>query len=82
MKARQLIEGAVAFGPDQLKIIKKAFDEAWSRIENGFGHRKAEVEYVRIELAKAVLSVAGEGVDTAEAMAEAALKRVDLIPKV
>ncbi len=39
------------------------------------------MEYVRVELAKAVLSVAGEGVDTAEAMAEAALKRVDLIPK-
>jgi hypothetical protein len=82
MKARQLINGANGtFEPEQMKIIGKAFDEAWARIEAGVSPRKPEVEYVRFELAKAVLSAAAEGTTTAEALTEAALKRANLMPK-
>ena len=31
MKARQLIQGAT-YGPETLKVIGKAFDDAWSEI--------------------------------------------------
>jgi hypothetical protein len=82
MKARQLIDGASgAFDPEQMKVIGRAFDEAWSRIEAGVSPRKPEVEYTRVELAKAVLSAAGEGVTTAEALVEVALTRAHLMPK-
>jgi|SoiMethySBSTD1v2_1073268.scaffolds.fasta_scaffold251980_3 hypothetical protein len=33
MRARALIDGA-AFGPDALKVIAQAFDEAWQEIPN------------------------------------------------
>ena len=37
MRARQLIDGA-AFGPDALKAIGQAFDEAWAKIAGNFGN--------------------------------------------
>ena len=35
MKARLLIEGA-AFGPDALKVMRQAFDQAWADVEHAF----------------------------------------------
>jgi hypothetical protein len=81
MKARQLIEGAVAFDPDQIKIITAAFEEAWSRIEPAVSERKAEIDHVRYQLAKATLSVAAEGIGTSEALIVEALKRIAYVPR-
>jgi hypothetical protein len=36
MTARQLIDGA-SFGPDTLKALGQAFDEAWQEVEGNFG---------------------------------------------
>jgi len=36
MEARRLIDTA-AFGPDTLKVLSQAFDEAWASIEGEFG---------------------------------------------
>ena len=36
MKARALIDGA-SFGPDALKAIGRAFDDAWAQIAGNFG---------------------------------------------
>ena len=41
MKARQLIDGAT-YGPDALKVIGQAFDEAWRDIAGNFGDDPSE----------------------------------------
>ena len=43
MNARHLIEGA-SFGPDALKALGQAFDEAWKEIAANFGNEPAEIE--------------------------------------
>ena len=72
MKARQLIDCA-SYGPEELKVIEQAFDDAWAAIEGNFGDENA-----RIRLAKAVLSVAVEGVRDPEALRAGALEAMAL----
>jgi hypothetical protein len=57
MRARRWIDGA-SFGPDTLKAMGQAFDEAWAEIADHLG---TEVESARLRLAEAMLSVAAEG---------------------
>jgi hypothetical protein len=71
MKARQLIDGA-SYGPDALKVIVKAFDEAWVMIAGNYD--SASVEAARLKLANAVLSVAREDSRDVEALKQAALE--------
>jgi hypothetical protein len=59
MKARRLIDGA-SFGPDALKVLGQAFDEAWAQIAGNFGNDPSEMERARLRLANAMLSVASE----------------------
>ena len=59
MKARQLMDGA-SYGPQALKAVGRAFDEAWQSIEGNFGNDPADVERARLRLATALLSVATE----------------------
>ena len=59
MKARRLIDGA-AFGPDALKVIGQAFDEAWKEVAGNFGDDQQDIEAARLKLANAVLSLAHE----------------------
>jgi len=58
MEARRLINGA-SFGPDTLKAMGKAFDQAWAQIAGNFG--EAQVENARLRLAEAMVSIAAEG---------------------
>ena len=60
MKARALIDGA-PFGPETVKAIGEAFDQASARIEKIFDGDTNAAEVARIRLAKAILSVATEG---------------------
>lgn len=55
MKARQLISGA-SYGPEALKTIFHAFDDAWDSIAANFGTDSAVVEAARLELANVILS--------------------------
>jgi hypothetical protein len=55
-----LVDGA-SFGPDTLKAMGQAFDEAWEEIAGNFGTLPIEVESARLKLADAMLSVATEG---------------------
>lgn len=57
MKAQALISGAT-YGPDALKVICKAFDDAWAHIEHHFDGDVRQVEEVRLRLAHAILAVA------------------------
>jgi hypothetical protein len=59
MKARRLIDGA-AYGPEALKAIGQAFDEAWASISHHFGSEPKSIEAARLNLAEALLSVASE----------------------
>jgi hypothetical protein len=59
-------------GPDALKVIVKAFDEAWVMI--GGNYDSASVEAARLKLANAVLSVAREDSRDVEALKQAALE--------
>jgi hypothetical protein len=77
MKARQLIDGA-SYGPEELKVIEQAFDDAWAVIEGNFGDDPGTRENARLRLAKAVLSVAVEGVRDAEALRDGALEAMAL----
>jgi hypothetical protein len=61
MEAKRLlgrVEGT-SFGPEALKVIGLAFDEAWSEIAGNFGDG-APIEAVRLRLAKAILSAASD----------------------
>ena len=60
MKARRLIDGAT-FGPETLKALGEAFDQAWAQIAGNFGDGSTQVENARLRLAEAMLSVAIEG---------------------
>ena len=57
MKARKLIEGAT-YGPETLKVIGKAFDDAWSEIAGHFSRNGLRAQSARLKLAHAVLAVA------------------------
>jgi hypothetical protein len=56
----QRIGGAV-FGPEAVKAMGLAFDQAWAQIAGNFGASLVEVEAARLRLAEAVLSIAAEG---------------------
>ena len=77
MNARHLIEGA-SFGPDALKALGQAFDEAWKEIAANFGNEPAVIESARLRLAQALLSVADDNSRDVEALKQAALQRMAL----
>jgi len=75
MKARQLIDGA-SYGPDALKAITQAFDEAWSVVAGNFADDK--IEDGRLRLANALLSVANEDSRDVAALRRGALEAMAL----
>ena len=77
VKARQLIDGA-SFGPEALKAIGQAFDEAWLKIARNFGNDPIDVEKARIKLAHALLSIADEDSRDVGVLKQAALERIAL----
>jgi hypothetical protein len=77
VKARALIEGA-SYGPDALKVIGLAFDEAWAQIAGNFGGDPKDIERARFRLADALLSVASEDNRDIEVLKRAALEAMAL----
>ena len=77
MRVRTLIDGA-AFGPEALRVIGRAFDEAWKGIAGNFGEDPQDIETARMNLANAVLSVASEESRDVEVLKLAALQRMAL----
>jgi hypothetical protein len=57
MKARQLVARAT-FGPDVLKVLFRAFDDAWEEIGPGVSQRANAVDAARLRLANIILSLA------------------------
>ena len=77
MKARALINGA-AFGPEALKVVCQAFDDAWRDIEANFGNDPPDIEFARVKLANAVLSMAHEDSRDVKALKNGALQAMAL----
>ena len=77
MKARQLIDGA-SYGPEALKAMGQAFDEAWQTIEGNFGSDPQDIEKARLRLARALLSVASEDSRDVEVLKRGALQSMAL----
>jgi hypothetical protein len=78
MKARKLI-GDMALGPEALKVIGHAFDEAWQEVAGNFGiSDPQEIEAARLKLADAFLSVAHGDLLEPQVLKRAALQRLAL----
>jgi hypothetical protein len=77
VKAQQLIDGT-AYGPEALKAIGQAFDEAWLQIADNFGDDAIDVEQARLRLAQALLSIADEDSRDVRILRQAALERMAL----
>ena len=72
MPVLRLICGT-SFGPDALKVVTQAFDEAWGSIAHQY-KTPDEVDAARIQLANATLAVASEASRDVEVLKEAALQ--------
>jgi hypothetical protein len=56
MKARHLI-GSSSFGPEALKGITQAFDDAWNVIAADVGKNPLAIEAARLKLANIILAL-------------------------
>ena len=74
IKAHQLIDGA-SFGPDTLKALGQAFDEAWQEVVGSFVEDPPDA---RLRLANALLSIAAEDCRDVQILKHAALQRMAL----
>ena len=79
MKARALMDGA-SYGPEILKTIGQAFDEAWEAIEGDVGTDPQKIEIVRSRLAKVLLYLAAEHGSDAEKLKQEALQALAAAP--
>jgi len=72
MEARRLIDSAT-YGPNTLKALGQAFDEAWADIEGNFGCDQSR-EAARVKLATALLSIASDDSRDVKILKTAALQ--------
>jgi hypothetical protein len=77
MKPCDLIDGA-SYGPETLKAMTQAFDAAWREIGSSFGNDARDIQKARLQLARAVLSVASEESRNVAALKTGALEAMAL----
>ncbi len=83
MRARQLLERSFPlYGPDTMKAVYRAFDEAWATIAPGVGTDAQTVADTRLKLAESVLAVAGHDSTNVGQMRRLALEIMDIEKKV
>lgn len=75
MRARRIIEGA-AFGPDVLKVVRQAFDEAWSALADKFSPN--EHEWAREALAQAMMSATRDDTTDVAMLREAGVRAMHM----
>jgi hypothetical protein len=81
MRARQLIADS-SYGPETLKVLFQAFDEAWKVVEPLTSQDEMAVEAARLKLASIVLTVATRESRDAEQIKNAALILMNIGRKV
>ena len=69
---------STSYGPEALRAIGQAFDEAWREIAGNFGNERHDIELARGKLANAILSVACEESRDAQALKNGALQAMAL----
>jgi hypothetical protein len=79
MEARKLIDKA-SLGPEALKAVGQAFDEAWASIAGGVGTDPTLIKAARMRLASAILSIADDSSRDVSVLKDAALKSYSKIP--
>jgi hypothetical protein len=72
MRARRLIDNST-FGPEDLQVITKAFEEAWTMAGRKAGTDPVVIDDMRTKLAAAILNAASTGVRDVEALITAGL---------
>jgi hypothetical protein len=72
MKARQLISAGM-YGPDTLKVLFKAFDDAWEAMASTITDGAGATEAARLKLANVILSLAHDGATDPETIKDTAL---------
>jgi hypothetical protein len=78
MKARQLIRSA-SYGPDTLRILFQAFDDAWNAIRPSVSDDAIATEAARLQLASILLSLAREDSLNSEQLKDATLRTYRLM---
>ena len=73
MPARKLIEGA-SFGPETLKTLFQAFDEAWVVLAPRYGNDATAIEAARTRLANILLTLARKDSRDVALLRDAALQ--------
>lgn len=73
MKAHKVLSDG-CYGPDQLKILTKVFDDAWGQIAARVGTRPSTVHAERLRLADIVLSLHDTDSQDAARMTQLAVK--------
>ena len=73
MKARRPLSGA-AFGADVLKVVVKAFNDAWAEIEPSITDRPENIEAARLSLVNIVVSLAKDDTSDPEPLKNEALR--------
>jgi hypothetical protein len=76
VKARQLIASA-SYGPEALKVLGQAFDNAWAEIAHHF-QDPPEIEAARLRLANVILDLARQGTRDPEGLKNLALQMLSL----
>ena len=78
MKARALIANA-SFGPAHLKVIGKAFDDAWEQVAPSVSTGAAVIEAARLRLANIILNLAKDGPRDAAQLTDTAVRLMKAI---
>jgi hypothetical protein len=73
MEARELITSA-SYGPETLKVLFRAFDNAWNEIGGSFGDNTLAKQAARLKLANVILDLAREGGHDPDLIKKAALQ--------
>jgi hypothetical protein len=72
MKARQLLAKAI-YDPGELKIIGKAFDDAWEQVAPEVSSRPEAIEAARLKLAEIVISLTKNGTKDPQQLTDSAV---------
>jgi len=73
MRAKQLIESA-SYGPEALKIVCQAFDEAWHSIAGNFGDDPSSIDAARMKLATIIPGFPHDEIRDAEQIKNSSLQ--------
>ena len=71
---RTSLDGCTTFDPDTLKLLTRAFDEAWPSVVNRSSHYLS-IQMARERLAKIILDLGGEDERDVEKLKARALQR-------